>query len=113
MKFIEKNPPRIFTTGTKGRSPISDCGEVYLNPDEQITFVTASGKNYDFVAKDWGYYATPSINGRLAREGFKTAIVKNQGGKYFIMVVDKDSLADFEAYLSTENSTTIDWLDEY
>ena len=75
MKIIEKNPPRLFTAGTEGNSPISECREVYLDPDEQVIFATSSGKNYDFAARQWGFYATPSVNGRLAKEGFKTTLV--------------------------------------
>jgi hypothetical protein len=37
---------------------------------------TDDGKEYDVAKKDWGFYATPSMNGRLKKFGFKTAIVK-------------------------------------
>ena len=45
---------------------------------------TVDGKEYDFVAKDWGFYASPSINDRLVREGFKVALVSNTENKIFM-----------------------------
>ena len=35
-----------------------------------------------------GYYATPSINFRLRKNGFKTALIK-QNEKLFVVIVDK------------------------
>ncbi len=112
MRFERTDPMRVFQVGLDQQISISDCGRVYLEPDEQVTFVTRAGKEHDFVAKNWGFYATPSINGRLADQGFKTALVKNSFGKYYIMVVDPDKMADFNAYLKIERHEIAEWLDE-
>ena len=112
MRFERTDPVRVFNVGLEGQIDISDCGRVYLEQDEQVTFVTPSGKEHDFVAKSWGFYATPSINGRLVDQGFKTALVKNSFGKYYIMVVDPDKMTDFNAYLETERHEIAEWLDE-
>ncbi len=112
MRFERTEPVRVFKVGQHRQIDISDCGRVYLEPDEQVTFVTPAGKEHDFVAKNWGFYATPSINGRLADQGFKTALVKNSFGKYYIMVVDLDKMADFNAYLEIERHEIAEWLDE-
>ena len=112
MRIETSNPRRVFQVGLRKQIDISDCGRVYLEPDEQVTFVTPSGKEHDFVAKSWGFYATPSINGRLADQGFTTALVKNSFGKYYIMVVDPDQMADFNAYLEIERHEIAEWLDE-
>ncbi len=112
MRIETTNPRRVFQVGLRRQIDISDCGRVYLEQDEQVTFVTPSGKEHDFVAKSWGFYATPSINGRLADQGFKTALVKNSFGKYYIMVVDPDKMADFNAYLEFERHEVVEWLDE-
>ena len=112
MKIIKKEPPRVYRVGEGMKIAISDCGCIYLDPDEQITFVTVSGKKHDFTAKSWGFYATPSVNQRLVDQGFKTALVKNQSGRYYIMVVDTDYLSDFKAYLETEKNEVVKWLDE-
>ena len=112
MKIAKNEPPRVFQIGEEQNIVIFDCGKIYLEPDEQVTFVTAAGKEHDFAAKPWGYYATPSVNGRLVKQGFKTALVKNQLGKYYVMVVDSDRISDFKAYLSAEKNEVVEWLDE-
>ena len=112
MRIETTNPRRVFQVGLRKQIDISDCGRVYLDADEQVTFVTPVGKEHDFVAKSWGFYATPSINGRLADQGFKTALVKNSFGKYYIMVVDPDGMTDFDAYLEIERHEVVEWLDE-
>jgi len=112
MKIEEKNPPRVFTVGSQHDIDIHDCGEVRLEVNEQVTFVTPDGKNYDFARKEWGYYATPSINGRLKNEGFKTALVANEQGRIYIMAVENDKVDAFESYCDKEGQTVVKWLDE-
>ena len=112
MKFEPTDPARVFQVGLKRQISIADCGRIHLEPDEQVTFVTSSGKEHDFVAKSWGFYATPSINGRLVDQGFKTALVKNSIGRYYVMVVDADLIVDFTAYIIEERHEVIEWLDE-
>ncbi len=111
MKIDKNDPPRIFQVGLH-KITISDCGKIYLEPDEQVTFTTPSGKEHDFAAKSWGFYATPSVNGRLVDQGFKTALVKNPQDRYFIIVVDIEKISEFEDYLRAEESEVIDWLDQ-
>ena len=111
MEFTKKIPPRIFYPTNDGE-PIADHGKIFLEADEQITFVTKEGEEYDFAAKDWGFYATPSINKRLTDEGFRTALVRNSGGKYYVMVVRVQSLGQFDGYLKRESCDIIEWLDE-
>ena len=114
MKFYPKEPPRSFNVGTNNKIEIEDVGDVYLSPNEQLTFVTEeSGARYDFVRKDWGFYATPSINGRLKNEGFKTALVENLQGRIYIMVVELRHMARFDTYCRTERQKVLRWLDEH
>ena len=112
MKFNEVNPPREFKVGLDNQIIIKDCGIIHLKPDEQITFVTGDGKEYDVARKDWGFYATPSINGRLKNFGFKTALVKNSHNKYYIMLVEKEKTIEFEKYLKKENNYFLRWLED-
>ena len=112
MKIVRKDPPRTFLVGAEPQISISDCGSVHLDADEQLTFVTASGKEHDFCAKSWGFYATPSINGRLVAQGFKTALVENSVGRIFLMVVEPEKMDEFEAYLKREDNRVLEWLDE-
>ena len=112
MHVTEQKPPRKFRVGLDKSVELSDCGKVHLKPDEQVTFVTPEGREHDFCAKSWGFYATPSVNGRLKDQGFKTALVKNSLGRFYIMVVDKDKLKEFEGYLQSDANHVVQWLDE-
>ena len=112
MKLELKNPPRVFAVGKRKHINISDCGNIHLDPDEQVTFVNEKGQECDVVAKSWGYYITPSINSRLLKQGYKTAITRNSQGRLYVKVVDKDCVKEFEEYIRSENSEIIEWLDE-
>ena len=110
MRLAEKSPPRVFQPASG--IAISDCGDVHLAADEQVTMVTASGRRMDVAAKDFGFYATPSVNGRLKREGFKTALVRNTAGQVYVMVVEQERMDRFDAYCAAGNQTVLEWLDE-
>tara|TARA_Y100000741_G_C18224469_1_gene547233 strand:- start:867 stop:1211 length:345 start_codon:yes stop_codon:yes gene_type:complete len=112
VKIKISKTPREFKVGEKNKIKIKEIGFLYLKNNEQITIVNENKKKYDFVKKNWGYYATPSVNGRLKHEGFKTALVKNKFQKYYIMVVDKKKIKKFKDYCKTENQKVIEWLDE-
>ena len=47
MRLAEKSPPRVFQPAPG--IAISDCGDVHLAADEQVTMVTASGRRMDVV----------------------------------------------------------------
>jgi hypothetical protein len=112
MRFEPKDPPRTFTVGNSVQFEIKDCGNVYLNPDEQVTFVTEAGAEYDVAAKDWGFYATPSLNGRLQQFGLRGVLIRNRGtGRYFVLLVGQGQEAAFDAYCRQENLAVITWLD--
>ena len=111
MKFDPIDPPRVFLVGNAEKFPMHDCGRLRLAPDEQVTLTTESGAEYDVARKDWGFYATPSINGRLSSFGFKTALVKNPSGRFFVLLVEQDKMAEFNAYMVSEMLIHIAWLD--
>lgn len=111
MQFKENKPPRRFKVGAEKQIEISDCGKITLEPSEMVSFVH-QGKEHDFTAKEWGFYATPSINGRAVREGFKTALVKNPAGMHFVMSVNTDFMESFERYLADEKQEVMQWLDQ-
>jgi len=112
MKTDPIHPPRKFLVGQDKQIEISHCANVDLKPDEQVTFVTDSNKEYDVVRKSWGFYATPSVNSRLKNEGFKTALVKNSKGQWYIMLVENEKMDDFQTYLYKEANEVVEWLDE-
>lgn len=112
MKFDPKDPPRGFKVGAAGSITMKDCGSLYLKPDEQITLTTESGAEYDIARKDWGFYATPSLNGRLPQFGLRGVLIQNrQSGRYFVLLVERGREPAFDAYLVEENLRVVHWLD--
>tara|TARA_Y100000588_G_C13628850_1_gene658615 strand:+ start:116 stop:469 length:354 start_codon:yes stop_codon:yes gene_type:complete len=112
MKTNPLHPPRKFLVGRDNQIEISHCANVDLKPNEQVTFVTDSNKEYDVVRKSWGFYATPSVNSRLKNQGFKTALVKNSKSQWYIMLVDSGQIDEFHSYLEEEKNEIVEWLDE-
>lgn len=112
MKFDAKIPPRSFIVGNDVRFEMKDCGSLTLAPDEQVTFMTESGAEYDVARKNWGFYATPSLNGRLTAFGLRGVLIRNSiTGRYFVLLVEKGREPDFEAYLQQERCEIVTWLD--
>jgi len=112
VKIIEKNPARSFKVGKYQDISLNDMGEIYLAPNEQVTFMTADQKEYDVCRKEWGYYATPSMNDRLRRFGFKTALVRNAKGQVYIMIVEENKMDLFNKYIAQEDNYVMKWLDK-
>lgn len=112
MKVKLKKKPREFKVGIDSKTIIRDFGTIEASENEMISFVNQKGKEYDIVAKDWGFYATPSINGRLLKQGYKTVLVKNSFDKYYVMIVDEDKIDSFKKYLKKDNQTIVEWLNE-
>jgi hypothetical protein len=111
VKFEAKNPPRVFEVGYDIKGHISDCGSMHLAADEQVTFVTEQGAEYDVTRKDWGFYATPSLNGRLAGFGLRGVLVKNRHNRFFVMLVERGKEEAFDRYVKQEPLAIISWLD--
>ncbi|MGJ4932273.1 hypothetical protein ACQR1I_35585 [Bradyrhizobium sp. HKCCYLS2038] len=111
MKFDPKNPPRVFEVGYDVKGYISDCGAMHLAGDEQITFVTEQGAEYDVTRKDWGFYATPSLNGRLSGFGLRGVLVKNRHNRFFVMLVERGREDAFDRYVKQEPLSIVAWLD--
>lgn len=111
MIFSEKQPPRAFEVGSGMKVRLKDCGDVKLEPNEQLTFTTEHGAEYDVARKEWGFYATPSLNGRLISFGLRTVLVKNSLNKFYILLVEKGSEHAFYKYLNLEELEIVSWLD--
>lgn len=111
MKFTPIDPPRFFAVGPKGEIQLKDCARIELAPDEQVTFVTDSGAEYDVVKKSWGFYATPSLNKRLVRFGLRAALIKSPDGRFYVFLIEQDKFAEFQRYRNQEDLTAVGWLD--
>jgi len=108
--FKKKHPPRKFNVGHGGKITIRDCGTVQLDPDEQITFTTPAGGEYDITRKSWGFYATPSMNARLADHGLRAGLVINSVGRMFLMLVESGREGEFYEYLKHDDQRLLSWL---
>ncbi len=110
MKFERQEPPREFAVGTTGLR-LRDCGRVSLAPDEQITLTTPAGGEVDVVRKAWGFYALPSLNGRLRHFGLRPVLVRGLADKFFVLLVERGHEDEFERYIAAEGMHVIYWLD--
>jgi len=112
LKFLPQQPPRAFQVGLQGQITIFDHGKIELLPNEQVTFTLPAGGEYDVTRKEWGFYATPSLNGRLEQFGLRGVLIKNRGtGRFFVLLVEKGKEAGFEDYCREENLVAVAWLD--
>lgn len=112
MKFVPKDPPRRFEVGNVVRFAMSDCGSLSLDPEEQVTLTTDAGGEYDVARKEWGFYATPSLNGRLAAFGLRGVLIRNRlSGRYFVLLVERGREAAFDNYRTQESLDVVAWLD--
>lgn len=111
MKIDVKDPPREFVVGHGSVIRIKDCAHIELSADEQVTFTTEAGGEYDVARKSWGFYATPSTNARLARFGLRAALAKSWENKYFVYLVERGKEAEFQGYLDSERNRVVAWLD--
>lgn len=111
MKVNRKDPPRAFNAGHGSKITIHDCGEIALEPDELITFVTEKGAHHDVCRKDFGFYITQSLNKRVRDSGFRAALMRNALGHYYVVLVEAGREDRFEAYLRDENQELVSWMD--
>jgi SAM-dependent methyltransferase len=112
VKLESNKPPREYNVGRNNDIVIKDCGQLHLAANEQVTFITERGGQYDVARKDWGFYATPSINGRLEKFGFRTALTRNSLGQFFVLLVENGSEKSFNTYLTQEAMSVIEWIDD-
>ena len=112
MNIDRRDPPRTFEVGISGIT-LAHCADVRLEPDEMVTFVGPGEREYDVTRKSWGYYATPSLGGRLLANGFRAALVRNIDTRQcFVVIVDMQKTQEWFAYNDMEQLEFILWLDE-
>lgn len=111
MRLERREPARTFEAGRNCQITISHVADLELEPDEQVTLVGPQGSELDIVRKDWGYYGTPSLNGRLRRKGLRAALAHNEAGLAYLMLVEEGRERAFHEYCRKERQTLICWLD--
>lgn len=112
MKFTPQQPPRAFQVGPTRQITLLDYGKIRLEPNEQVTFTLPEGGEYDVARKEWGFYATPSLNGRLEQFGLRGVLIKNRvTGKYFVLLVERGKEKKFDEYCQQENLAVVMWMD--
>jgi hypothetical protein len=109
VKIDASDPPRTFQVGSL---ELKDCGAIQLEPGEQVTFVTPAGGEYDVARTAWGFYATPSVNGRLPRFGLSAVLARNADAKYFVLLVERSRDEEFRRYCEREEISVVAWLDD-
>jgi hypothetical protein len=109
-RFRPVDPPRAYRCGVEDAVTMHDVGRMALEPDEQVTFTTPAGGEYDLARKSWGFYATPSLNGRLGRFGLRPVLVRNTRRQWFVLLVERGCEDDFDAYLASERLEVVTWL---
>ncbi|MDQ3336706.1 MAG: class I SAM-dependent methyltransferase [Myxococcota bacterium] len=109
MKLDPKN--RTFTIGRGNPITMTDCAHIELAPDEQVTFTTPSGGEYDVARKSWGFYATPSLNARLLDHKLRGVLVRGPAAKYYVLLVERGREEELARYLAAEQCVVARWLD--
>lgn len=108
MNVRPLDPPRRFRVG---EIEISHVADVELDADEQVTFTSPGGTEFDVVRKAWGYYATPSLNRRLPEHGLRPALCRGADGRTTILLCERHQEAAFDAYLREQSMEILGWLD--
>ena len=107
MNVDKINPPRTFEVGKKKKLLIRHCANIFLEPNEQVTFVSPQGEEVDVVKKDWGYYLTPSMNKRMKNFNLNTYLVQNSVGNVFVMTVEQGKDREFNEYIEFTHQKVI------
>ena len=100
MKIEINKKPRKFKVGIK-KVTLKHFGEIYLKNNNQVTFKNKKSE-FDIVKKNWGYYATPSINKRLKKFGFRTFLTLNTFKSIYVMIVHREKIKEFRKYLKDD-----------
>ena len=113
MKIDVKQPPRRFPVGIADIE-LSHTADITLDPDEMVTFRDDEGREYDVTRKDWGWYATPSLAGRLTRFGYRPALMRNIDTRQcFLVLVEAGKEEAWRAYNRAERQEVVLWLDDF
>ena len=112
MRISSYEPARTFRVGHDRSIEIRHSADVELEQDEQVTFVTPSGTEFDVVRKQWGYYATPSLNSRLSDHDLRAVLVRgSRTGRMYVLLVERGHEEAFQEYIDWDGLRIVCWLD--
>lgn len=111
MIIEDINPARTFPVGYENII-LRHVANIELEADEMVTFV-AGESEYDVCRKNWGYYATPSLDKRLPGFGLRPALMRNKLTRhYFVVLVQESQLQEWKNYMIREEQELVVWLDD-
>ena len=116
MRVERVDPPREFGVGRRG-GKLCHVGDAWLEPDEVLTLHTESGTEVDLTRKSWGYYGSPSLNGRVREYGLRAALAMGvprdgeEASRMYLLLVEQGREDDFHGYLEAEEMRVVAWLD--
>jgi hypothetical protein len=116
MRLDRQEPPREFAVGRRG-GRLRHVADGWLEADEVLTLRTDSGTEVDVTRKSWGYYATPSLNGRLSEHGLRAVLAigvprdGDEARRMYLLLVERGREDDFQAYIDAEEMEVVAWLD--
>jgi hypothetical protein len=116
VKLTPIQPPRSFGVGKRGGT-LEHVADVELDHDEVVTLHTGSGTEFDVTRKSWGYYATPSLNGRLREHGLRAVLAvgvpraDGEPERMYVLLVEAGREDDFQTYIDAERMRVVGWLD--
>ncbi len=111
MKTKHIEPARRFSVGTYVSIELSHVADIELEPNQLVTFRAGEGVEHDVCRTPFGFYATQSMNGRLAAHGLRSALVKNEMDRFYVLLVEAGKEDVFEAYLAADKGELVAWLD--
>ena len=113
MKINNIIPIRKFEVGITSIK-IKHTADIELEDNEMVTFRNKDKLEYDVTKKNWGFYATPSLAGRLKSKGYNALLMRNKDTRQcYIVMVENGFEKEFEFYCQNENQEVVIWLNEF
>ena len=113
MKIKKIIPEREFEVGISSIK-LKHLADIELQDNEMITFRNKKDLEYDVTKKNWGFYATPSLAGRLRNHGYKALIMRNKETRQcYVVLVEIGHEQEFNCYCQDENQEVLMFLDNF
>jgi hypothetical protein len=111
MKIKTIEPARRFSVGSYVSIELSHVADIELEHNQLVTFRAPGGVEHDVCRTPFGFYATQSMNGRLPGHSLRPALVKNEMGRFYVLLVEVGKEQAFDEYLAADHGELVAWLD--